>query len=265
MERAKRKPTESLDAYDYYLRAMARFHHWTQVSVDEALRLFDQATKVDPYYASAYGMAAMCYAQRKWMGWAADRQHEIAETTRLAHLAAQLGRDDAVALSSAGYALARIAGNLDEGVAFLEQALALNRNLAQAWYCIGHVKVFCGQPDAALESLRHAMRLSPIDPLMFLMLSGAAFAHLTACRYDEASAYAKRALREKPNHHPALRVVAASHALTGRMDDANKAMTRMRQLNPALRVSDLGDLIPFRRKEDLAKYVEGLRKAGLPE
>ena len=142
MERAKRKPTESLDAYDYYLRAMARFHRWTQVSVDEALRLFDQATKVDPYYASAYGMAAMCYAQRKWMGWAADRQHEIAETTRLAHLAAQLGRDDAVALSSAGYALARIAGNLDEGVAFLEQALALNPNLAQAWYCIGHVKVF---------------------------------------------------------------------------------------------------------------------------
>src|SRR5258708_31409459 len=52
----------------------------------------------------SYGMAAMCYAQRKWMGWAADRQHEIAETTRLAHLAAQLGRDDAVALSSAGYA-----------------------------------------------------------------------------------------------------------------------------------------------------------------
>ncbi len=69
IERAKRKPTESLDAYDYYLRGMANVHLWTKEANSEALRLFYKAIELDPDFASAYGMAAWCYAWRKWNGW----------------------------------------------------------------------------------------------------------------------------------------------------------------------------------------------------
>jgi hypothetical protein len=75
----------------------------------------------------------------------------------------------------------------------------------------------------------------------------------------------KKALLENSNYHPALRVLVASNALAGRLEDAQKAMARLREIDPTLRVSDLRDLTGIRRPVDLARYAEGLRKAGLPE
>ena len=114
IERARRKPTESLDAYDYFLRGMAAFHQWTRSANNEALPLFYKAIELDPNFASAYAMAARCYSQRKSSGWVTDRAHEIAETARLGRRAGELGRDDAVALCSAGTALVFVVGDFDE-------------------------------------------------------------------------------------------------------------------------------------------------------
>jgi adenylate cyclase len=109
------------------------------------------------------------------------------------------------------------------------------------------------------------MRLSPLDPILFRMQGATASAHFFAGRYDEASSWAEKALRENPNQQ-ALRVAAASHALAGRLEEAQKAIARMRPLDPDLRISNLKNRIPtLRRPEDLARYVEGLRKAGVPE
>src|SRR5664279_3953424 len=99
IERAKRKPTESLDAYDYYLRAMANFYQRNREAINEALRLFYKTIELDPDFASAYGMAAWCYGWRKLNGWMTDRVQETTEAARLARRAAELGQDDAVALS----------------------------------------------------------------------------------------------------------------------------------------------------------------------
>jgi hypothetical protein len=98
VERAKHKPTESLDAYDYFLRGIASLHSWTKESNDEALRLFNKAIELDSDFASAYGMASWCYVRRKGSRWIVDRAQETAETARLARRAAELGWDDAVAL-----------------------------------------------------------------------------------------------------------------------------------------------------------------------
>ena len=84
IERAKRKPTESLDAYDHYLRGLASVYRWTKCDSDEALLHFSQAIALDPDYASAYGMAARCYSARKVSGWADDIARETAEAARLA-------------------------------------------------------------------------------------------------------------------------------------------------------------------------------------
>ena len=265
IERTKRKPTASMDAYDYFLRGRASFHQWTRDANNEALRSFYKTIEFDPDFASAYGMAAWCYSQRMTNGWMIDPQQEFAETDRLAGRAAELGKDDAVALSSAGFARARVLGNLDAGAALIDQALALNPNLAQALYCSGFVRCWLGELEVALEHLRQVMRLSPIDPLMFMMQSGTALAHFLAGRYDEASSWAEKALLQKANSHLALRLAAASSALAGRMEEAQNAVSRLRQLDPALRVSDLKEIIPLRRQQDFARYAEGLRKAGLPE
>jgi TolB-like protein/Tfp pilus assembly protein PilF len=265
IERAKRKPTGSLDAYDHYLRGIAVFHRRTREANDEALHLFYKAIEFDPDFSSAYGMAAWCYIRRKGNRWMTDQVKEASEAARLARRAVELGKEDAVALSNGGFALAYVVGDLDDGAAFIDQALALNPNLASAWTVSGWVRILLGQHETALEHFAHSMRLSPVDPFMLVAQNGNAVAHFHAGRYDEASSWAEKALREDPNYLPAVRVLAASSALAGRLQEAQNAMARLRAIDPALRVSDLMDLNPRRRPEDTARYAEGLRKAGLPD
>jgi adenylate cyclase len=130
IERAKRKPTENLDAYDYYLRGMASVYRATKDTYGDALRLFYKAIELDPNFASAYGMAAWCYAWRKMNGWMADRAMESAEAARLALQAVELGKEDPVALSMGGFALAFVVGEVEDGAILIDEALILNPNLA---------------------------------------------------------------------------------------------------------------------------------------
>src|SRR5262245_8586529 len=265
IERAKRKPTESLDAYDYFLRGMASFYRRTNESNSEALRQFRKATEFDADFASAYGMAAWCYVWRKLNRWTTDNARETAEAVGLARLAVDLGSDDAVALTRGGHALAFLVGELDLGIDALDRALVLNSNQATAWYLSGWLQIFVGKPDAGIERLTRAMRLSPLDPALYNMQTGAALAHLLAGRYDEASSWVQQAFRNDVNYLQAAAVTAASHALGGRTQEARRAMERVRHIDPALSVSTLKDWFPLRRTEDFVTWADGLRKAGLPE
>ena len=265
IERAERKPTESLDAYDYYLRGMARFHAGTQDGLDHALSCFRKAIALDPEFASAYGMAAWCLFSRSLNGWMDDRTQEIAEGVRLARRAVDLGKSDAVALARGGHALAHFSRDLGMGIDFLDRALVLNPNLAAAWLLGGYLRLFRGEPDEAIERFEHAMRLSPLNSEMFRMQTGVALAHLIARRFDVASSWAAKAFRDVPALVLPGAVIAASHALGGRMEEARRAMQHLRKCNPALRLASLDKWLPFQRPQDAALFAGGLRKAGLPE
>jgi tetratricopeptide (TPR) repeat protein len=266
IERAKSKPTESLDAYDYYLRGMASSYQRTRESTSEALRMFYRAIELDPDFASAHGAAAYCYTMRKLSNWMTDRVQETAETTRLARRVVALGRDDAAALSAGGFAVAYVVGDLDDGAAFIDRALTLNPNMALAWHYSGWARIWLGEPDLAIEHFARAMRLSPRDPRIANMQAATAHAHVFAGRYDVASSWAAMALREHPDSHQALLIATASSRLAGPLEQAQKTLARLRQLDPTLRVSNFRDRMgPYRRPGDVARYEEGLRKAGLPE
>jgi TolB-like protein len=268
IERTKHKPTESLDAYDYFLRGLASAHRMNRDATTEAQRLFARAIELDPDFASPHGGAAFCYVVRKMNGWMSNpAAADIAEAARLAWRAAELGKDDAVALSFGGLALGYVAGDLEGAVALIDRSLALNPNLATAWYASGTVRAFRGgEPDLAIEHLARAMRLSPLDPFLFTMQGVTAFAHFFAGRYDEASAWAEKAFWQRPNILATLRILAVSNAFAGRLEEAQKAVARALQLDPEMRISNLkGRIGTFRRPEDYAKYAEGLRMAGLPE
>jgi TolB-like protein len=263
--RAKRKPTDSLDAYDCFLRGTENLHRQTRDCVDEALRLMKKAIELDPDYAAAYGTAAYCFSMRKASGWLIHREQDIAEASRLSRAAIELGKDDAVALSRAGHVLAYMAGDLDAGTRFIDRALELNPNLALAWFHSGWLRVWRGDPETAIQHFARFQRMSPVDPMLIRTYSGTAFAHALAGRYDDAASHAEQALRENPNLHQALRMVAMAHALAGRTERAQEVMKRLRQIDPALRISNLRDLTPLRRPEDIARYAEAMRKAGLPD
>jgi TolB-like protein len=265
IERAKHKPTESLDAYDYYLRGMAAVHRWTREGSEEALSMFGQAIKLDPDFASAYGMAARSYSQRKVAGWMLEPVKETAEAERLAWRAAELGKDDALALATAGFTLAYVVDAFDDGVAFIDQALALNPNLAWAWMFSALVKTWNGEPEAAIECVTRAMRLSPQDVHLFNMQNTNALAHFIAGRYAEALSWAEQAARGQPNYSFTIGTFAACAAMDGRLAEAERSIERLLKREPQLRISDFIEFFPLRRRQDQHRWVEGLRKAGLPE
>jgi TolB-like protein len=265
IERAKRKPTESLDAYDYYLRGMARLHSGTRDAIEAALPLFHRAIALDSEFASAYSGAAWCHFWRKLNGWMENPVEETAEGVRLARLAVQFGRDDAVALTRAGHALGHLAGDLDGGIALIDRARLLNPNLAPAWFLGAFLRIFRGETENALNDLAHAVRLSPLDPEMFRMQAGIALAHFCAGRFDAATAAAEKALGNLPDLLIAITLLAASHALSGRTAEAQQAVQRLNRLLPSARLSNLKEWLLIHRAEDFAQFTDGLRRAGLPE
>ena len=210
-------------------------------------------------------MAARCYAQRTGFAWVEDRGSEVADAAKLARRAVELGKEDAVALSMAANALVIVVGEIEEGAAVIDRALALNPNLAWAWLTSGFARISLGELELAIQHVTRAMRLSPQDPQMFAMEIAVAVAHLFSGRFDQALSWAEKAVQERSNFFVGTCIVAASAALAGKGARADKAMGQLRDLNPALRISNLKHMQPFRRPEQLTTLAQGLRKAGLPE
>jgi adenylate cyclase len=265
IDRAKRKPTESLDAYDYYLRGLAAVHRWTREANNEAIAMFSTAIELDPDFAAAYGLAARCYSQRQVNNWVIDREHESAEALRLARRALELGRDDPVVLSTAGIALGYVAGRVEEASVLIDRALVLDPNFAWAWVFGAWVKTWMSDPEAAIERATRAMRLSPHDPAIFMIQIVIASAHYTARRYDEALSWAEAALHEKPDMVVLLYTAAASAAQAGQLTKAREIMAHLRAVDPTLSLSKFEYLFRNSPADDLARWMEGIRKAGLQE
>jgi adenylate cyclase len=265
--RALRKPTESLDAYDYYMRGMSHFHKAGREDIGEALQLFLKATELDENFSTAYGMAAWCLVRRRMNGWAekGQEQSELARVEEVCERAVDCGRDDAIALACSGLAIGYGLQNFDRAISLFDRAQALNPNLAMAWHLSSWIRSFVGQQDVAVMHLDQAARLSPVDPQRPGMQASIACAHFAARRFDVASASATTAMLEEPNNFMATIVAAAANAMIGNLDIARSALGRARLLDPNLHLQKIKDRLPYKQPELLALWEDALRKAGLPE
>src|SRR5262249_53673416 len=110
IERASRKPTANLTAYDLYLRASAQSNRFTEEGVAEAVVLARQALAIDPSCAPAAAMIGTCRALQRFQGWGALSADDVAEACRLAQQALEAGRDDAETIWKAAWTLFFLAG-----------------------------------------------------------------------------------------------------------------------------------------------------------
>jgi len=163
----------------------------------------------------------------------------------------------------AGHALAFVAREVEEGAALLTQAINLNPNLVIARHWSGFAQLWLGNVETAIEQFKIALRLSPLDPLIFNTHAGLAFAYFLAGRNEDASSWATAAVRQQPKFVAGQRILAACQAMSGRMDEAREAWARAMQLDPNLRVSGSKDL--YRRLEDIERLTQAFRIAGMPE
>lgn len=198
-------------------------------------------------------------------GWLTDPAREVAETKRLAERATELDQDDAQVLCWSGAGLAFVVGEIDQGVALVDRALRLNPNLMEAWLSSGLVRLVLGEWEIAIDHFTRAMRLSPFDPMLFAMQGGIASGHFNTDRYYEAAVWSAKSIAENPKNLSAWRIAAASNALSGRLEQAQNAIARLRELDPNLRIATLKSVILSPLPDVLARMEHGLRKAGLPE
>jgi TolB-like protein len=265
IERVRRKPTDSLDAYDCYLRGVAKLQLRNREGNAEALGFFRRATELDLDYGAAYGMAAYCLQMRRGYGWATDQEGEAREAQFFIARAVETGRDDPVALYTAGWSLAFVIQDVEGGAALIDRALDLNPSDALAWGFSAHTRVYLGRPEIALEHAARAMRLSPRDPFNYICINAMTLAYVMTAQYSEAVASAERALRDYPEAMTSLRIGAIAYASCGRVEDARKLGARVLAAYPDLTLSKFKGLIPFRRPEDMDQHLTGLRLAGIPE
>ena len=267
--RAVAKATDSLDAYDLFMRATACLYRWGRSDLEEAEVLLNRSIELDPKFAAAYANATWCLAWRLVNFWTDDLATDAARCGVLARQAVDLAPDDANVLSLAGYSLAQVVGAFDEGIALINRAVSLNPNLARAWALSAVVHIFIGKPETAIEHNERAMRLSPRDIVLYLMMHTTARACFYCGRLDEAIAWSTRAMRESPHaHEGSILHLAASYALTQRPQDATAALAKFLEIHPQARLSNLWQLSQLRglQAPDLvAKLKEGLRLAGMPE
>jgi len=262
IERARRKPTESLDAYDLHLRALAEFRKWTLEGWSEAIGLLGRALAIDPCYASAAGLFGWCRVlQLTNQATASHFEEDLAEGVRFARWAVEAGNEDPDALWMGGWTVLTLGGDRAAGLSAIEHSLALNPNSALAWSFFGWAQAFHNRSAPAIEALERAMRLSPLDPLRWVFFGGLAHAHLAAGRLEAAIEWADRALDAQPRMPAVVAVKAAACAHLGRGADASACIKRLRGLRPREREMLAKQFSP----EVFAVWIEGLRKAGLPE
>jgi TolB-like protein/tetratricopeptide (TPR) repeat protein len=265
IERARRKPTERLDAYDWYLRALSPFYTLTREGVDEAIGLLARAIAIDPRFALAKALAARCYAWRNPQGWAAAPEEEKATAIRLAREALHDGGDDPSVLWMVGFVMWQLRVDLDGALELYDRSLALNANCPQALTLRGWALGCAGRIDEASTSLAQALRLSPVDQEAFFTMTALGWTHLMAGRCDEAVEWTSRALRERPAFAPALRFHAVCLVELGRLEEARDTVAYLLQLEPGLTASKLRRRAPIFDEKQMNAFLDGLRKAGLPE
>jgi adenylate cyclase len=261
IERARRRPAESLDAYDLYLRALAAHHSHTREGNEEARRLLDRTLVLDPHFVPALVLADSCWLRGMSNSWV-PRAEALERCSRYARLAVHLAPDDADALSTLAERTAAISGDHEDAVVLANRAVAANPNSSAVLNKCGHAFSYAGRLNESLALYERALRLSPRDPAAFGVLTGMGWSLIQLGRDAEAIEVGKRAAQLNPVSPDAFRVQASALALLGRLDEAKAALQRVLELDPGCTVS--GIRMRYGTPEG-RRASEGFRKAGMPE
>jgi adenylate cyclase len=263
IERSRRKRPQDLGSYDFTMRALPHVWALEKEESTKALELLEKALAIDPEYPLALSLAGWCHAQRSVYNWADDIAGSQATARSLAERAAEMSGDDPVILAVLG-AVHTFVHNHGTARVLLERAVALDPNAAWAWSRLGWLEAYADRPQKAIGNFQRALRLSPIDPMNFNNYVGMGSAHEVAQEYDEAAAFYRRALEERPNANWIYRNLASVLSGAGRVEEAKQAFAELLRWYPDLTISKFKQAMVF-SPAVLDRMGENLRKLGLPD
>jgi len=197
IRRSAQKPTQNLQAYDWLLRAVGEQQLFAQEHMDKAIALARRAIELDPQFARAYAYLADWIHRRRLYGWMQDEARETAEGVRFAHQAVRLEPNDPIVLTEAAFGLAHLNLDLATAIPWLDRAIALNPNSAQAYGHGATVRNFARAYETAADHAALADRLSPFDPMIFAFTKARADSHLLRRQLPEAVTWLQRSAQGK--------------------------------------------------------------------
>ena len=258
---------QSIDrtAQDLLLQALPAIYRMEKNSFMDARRLLELSLRADPGSSVAHGWLAYWNLLYVGQGWAADPVACSMEAARLAERAVTLDLGDARALTLAGHVRGFLGKHPEEASALHERAIALNQNLALAWCFSGLAHSYLGRHEEALRRIQTAIRLSPSDPHVFFFDMALIMPMMMNGDFANAVEAGRRAVEFNPLFSSAYKGYVAALGLMGRGDEAHAAIDRLLALEPGFCIEDAVSRSPLTRPEDIARYAEGLRRAGLPQ
>jgi DNA-binding SARP family transcriptional activator/TolB-like protein len=257
--------SDDLTAQDLVLQALPAIYRLERSSFLDARRLLEASLRADPCSSIAHGWLAYWNLLYVGQGWAPDPAESSAEAARLAEHAVMLDPGDARAMTLAGHVRGFLGKHPEEAIALHDRAITLNPNLAIAWCFSGLAHVYSGQHEEGLRRINQARRLSPSDPHVFFFDTSLLIVHSLLGDYVSAVDAGRRATELNPLFSSAHKSYLAALGLMDRTREAAEVLVRLLELEPGFSVEDAVLRSPLTQPQDLARYADGLRRAGLRE
>ena len=264
MQRASRAGSRELGVWDLAMQARWHLGKYTNESCANARRLLLEATTLDAGNVQAHTLLAMTHWFESIYRWSDSLEQSSADAMQAARRAVSLDSGDAMAQAALGMAFIINQRN-DEAIETLNRAVQLNPNLAQAHGWLGIALTVACDFEPAVQAVEQAMKLSPRDLDIPFWMASLSFTALAEGRYEEVIDVTKTMLREKPDLPTARRHRAAAFALLGREAEARKEIDELLRVAPDTTVSQVERVYPVKDPEIQARWLDGLRRAGLPE
>jgi len=265
LRRVQRKHPESLDAYECVLRGLDFLYRFEDGKSEQALPLFQRAIKLDPGYATAYALAATCYAERFYQGESPDPVGDNREAERLSRLALTLDRFDPLALSLVGHIRSWLFRDYDQALELFDRALAANPSSAIAWTRSSLTFSYIGETREARRRIDIGLRLSPYDSHVFFSYGTVGVASYAAGDWDDAVLWGRRSMAANPRFVGNLRFLAASLAASGQLEEAHEVADALLKLNPTFRARAFAEGHAFKDPDQRRRFGDHLVLAGLPQ
>jgi TolB-like protein len=263
-QRAGRKPTENLNAWDCYHLGLSHMYRFDREGNVSAQQLFQRAIAHDQNFAAAHARLAYCIVLEMVYFDAPPGDDALDEALSLARRAVSLDEKDAFAhLAVARVHLAR--REYKDAIARCKASINLNPALAQAYCALGDALSYAGREEEAIAQFEESIRLSPQDPWRWAFYSYEALACIFLCRYDRAAELAQAALRVPNCQYWTNAHFAAALGHLNKADEARHAVAELLRRKPGFSCRYAKEHLFFlENRAQLEHYVEGLRLAGVP-
>jgi adenylate cyclase len=263
---AMRKKPENFNAYDHTLRALHIINSLERNTFLQARNYLQKAMEEDPEFAMPAAWAARWYSLCVGQGWSTDPAGDRAKALEFASRAIELDPQNALALATYGHLQSFLFHDYDSALVYFDRALAACPNHTLAWFLSSPTLSYIGRGEQAIKHADQALRLSPLDRNLYTYYSSLNLAHYALGSYEEAVKWGKLSASENPLYTANLRYLAAALAALDRLDEARDVAATIQQREPQFRLGTFErTLQPFRDPEVSSRYMQHLRKSGLPE